>query len=257
MSYQSFFYDERDKQANRWLVKACLCQALALTLLLGAFTWVVWRKPDRYVIAESPSGRVLVIDGRNTSKADGVLVTEDVPGDADKLYCGYLFTDFTHKYNRTTLTDQLEQASPMLSEAAIKKFGKYLQQSRLIETRLAQSWDSRWELVTQELLPGGPPPAETGDTRLMPQESQPQGTTVRILAGVYLDRLEAGTHLKEKKQVEVFLTMVLDPRGRCLQNRRTGFLITQYMERELKGQSVLFPMDPLRIEEEPHAPQPQ
>lgn len=235
----AFFYDERDRVLNVRLSAVCLGLAVTVVLQFGLLAWLVARKPDRLVVAESPSGRVVVLDGRSYAKADGVTITEDAPTDADKLYCTYLFTDFTQKYDAKTLGPQFETASAMFTDSAVRKFASFLKKSKVLETRIGQGWESRWEMVSQEL--------------------QPDGKTVRLTADIYLRKLVGGDYREEKKQVELLYTLLRDPRGRCPQNRRTGFLIAGYQETELKGQSVTFPFDPIQIEETTNAanqPQP-
>lgn len=207
------YRDPADVRTLYQLLSALLVLVLLLGLSVLGNAWQYWRRPDRIVVDRS-SGRVLVLNDRQFGETDGVQLTTDQPGEADKRYLAREYTRLLYSINPSTRAADLKAALEMMTPQSAAKFAAYLKEQHLLEQQRAEAWQAVWTVQDAAL------------DRLDP-------FTLRLIGRQELTRLVNQQVVQEHKQLQITLKLVADPAGRNDANRRSGFLIAWLDVKEL------------------------
>jgi hypothetical protein len=191
-----------------------------LMIVLGLFAlsaignlWQYWRRPDRIVVDRS-SGRVLMINDREFGETDGVKMTPDRPGDADKKYLVGEFVNLLYGINPATRAADIKTALEMMAPQSAARLAAYFKEQHILERQRAESWQAVWT------------PQDVSIDRIDP-------FTLRIIGKQEITKYVNNAMHQETKQLQINVKLIADPAGRSDANRRTGFLVAAVDYKEL------------------------
>jgi hypothetical protein len=207
------YRDSADIRTIYQLLSTLLILLGLLTVSLIGNVWQYWRRPDRIVVDRS-NGRVLMINDREFGETDGVKITPDSLGEADKQYLVGEFVKMLYRVNPAMRAADIKSALEMMAPQSAAKFAVYLKERSILRRQRAESWQSVWA------------PQDIAIDRQHP-------FTVRVIGRQQLTKLLNNAVVQETKQLQLTINIVADPAGRSDSNRRTGFLIAAIDYKEL------------------------
>lgn len=193
-----------------------------LLIILGLFVlsaagnaWLYWRRPDRIVVDRS-SGRVLLINDREYGATDAVQMTPDRPTEADRKYLVSEFVRLLYAINPTTRAADIRTALEMMVPQSALRFATYLREQHILEQQRAESWQTVW--TPQDI---------TMDRR--------DPFTIHVIGKQEITRLSNNQVVRETKQLQLTVKLIVDPAGRTDQNKRMGFLVAAIDYKEISS----------------------
>jgi hypothetical protein len=191
--------------------------ALLLLMSLGLNIYQYLRRPDRIVVDRS-SGRVLMVNNRDYGETDGVQLGPDRLTVDDKKYISRELVRLIYGIDPATRAKDMEQAIRMMVPGSAIKFAKWLKETGILDKQRAESWQTVWTEQNTEI--------DRTDTYI-----------VRILGRQQITKLVSGTAQQETRRLSLTLKLAADPQGRADHNKRTGFLVAWFDEKEVESES--------------------
>ncbi|SRR6266545_2673540 len=214
---QTLYRDPTDIRTILSLTWMGLLFTALLLMSVGLNIYQYLRRPDRIVVDRS-SGRVLMINDREYGATDAVQLGPDRLTADDKKYISREFVRLIYGIDPATRAKDMEQAIRMLVPSSAVKFARWLKETGILDKQRAESWQTTWTEQNTEV------------DRIDPY-------TVRILGRQQITKLVSGAAQQETRRLSLTLKLAADPQGRADHNKRTGFLVAWFDEKEVESES--------------------
>jgi hypothetical protein len=191
--------------------------AVLLLMSVGLNIYQYMRRPDRIVVDRS-SGRVLMINDREYGATDAVQLGPDRLTADDKKYISREFIRLIYGIDPATRVKDMEQAIRMMVPGSAVKFARWLKETGILDKQRAESWQTVWTEQNTEV--------DRTDPYLL-----------RILGRQQITKLVSGAAQQETRLLSLTLKLAADPQGRADHNKRTGFLVAWFDEKEVESES--------------------
>jgi hypothetical protein len=188
-----------------------------LLMSVGLNIYQYMRRPDRIVVDRS-SGRVLMINDREYGATDAAQLGPDRLTPDDKKYISREFARLIYGIDQATRAKDMEQAIRMMVPGSAVKFAKWLKETGTLDKQRAESWQTVWTEQNTEV--------DRTDPYLL-----------RILGRQQITKLASGAAQQETRRLSLTLKLAADPQGRADHNKRTGFLVAWFDEKEVESES--------------------
>jgi hypothetical protein len=186
---------------------------LLVSVSLNFYQYI--RRPDRIVVDRS-SGRVLMINDRLYGETDAIQLGPDRLTVDDKKYICREFVKAVYGIDPATRAKDIEQALRMMVPESAVKFARWLKETGILDKQRAESWQTVWT------------PQQT-------EVDRADSYTIRILGRQQITKVVSNAVQQETRQLSLTLKLAADPLGRADHNKRSGFLIAWFDEKEVES----------------------